>query len=404
MYPAEFELVVACCRWPPGEGGDAAILRETQGKIDWNRLLRVVRRHRVAGLVHQALTRAKIAIPPQALQALEENARRIVWRNVAALREIGRLHTALSTAGLDGIFFKGPLLGVQAYGLLGLKHGRDIDILVPPRHLLSAIACLEHNGYRLRGTLPENAGVRRKWFAVFKEVELWDAKNKHLVELHWALIENKFLARRLADHMTTREVEATGGIRVTALGTDFAFVYLCVHGASAGWFRLKWLADLAALLAAMSPADLERCLALARECAVEPCVAQALLLCDSLFGLEMAAPAAGSFHRFARYRLLERIALRAMTKGGAETELWAIPFGDTSVTLSRFLLSTSWRYVWAEARLRMANVPDMERFPLPRGLWFLYPALRLPLFLYRRAKDRGIGGPARDRDVKRNLV
>ena len=59
----EFLLVAACCRWPASEGRNVAVRNAAAGVTDWNHFLRLVRRQRVAGLVHDALPPAGIDLP-----------------------------------------------------------------------------------------------------------------------------------------------------------------------------------------------------------------------------------------------------------------------------------------------------------------------------------------------------
>src|SRR5689334_25316213 len=79
--PSEFELVAACCRWPPSNARSGAIARALDPSLDWDAFLRVVKRQRVAGLVRDGLARSGISCPLRISQELE--------RMVAEM-EIGR--------------------------------------------------------------------------------------------------------------------------------------------------------------------------------------------------------------------------------------------------------------------------------------------------------------------------
>ena len=57
------------------------------------------------------------------------------------------------------------------------------------------------------------------------------------------------LLRQVGLGSPTQEVAVLDG-SLRTLGDKELFAYLCVHGASHCWFRLKWLADLNAWLAA----------------------------------------------------------------------------------------------------------------------------------------------------------
>jgi hypothetical protein len=65
---------------------------------------------------------------------------------------------------------------------------------------------------------------------------------------------------------------------------------LAVHGASSAWFRLKWVADLAALLAPLPGAAIEQLYARSQALGAGRAAVQALLLADMLFGTLAEAP------------------------------------------------------------------------------------------------------------------
>jgi hypothetical protein len=61
--------VAACCRWPPTEARVQAIRAATLASVDWSRLLRIVKKHRICGLVQDGLVRASIPLPAEIAQA-----------------------------------------------------------------------------------------------------------------------------------------------------------------------------------------------------------------------------------------------------------------------------------------------------------------------------------------------
>jgi hypothetical protein len=60
----------------------------------------------------------------------------------------------------------------------------------------------------------------------------------------------------------------------------------------------------------------------------------------------------------------------------------------THGSLPTLLLSGSWRYRLKELNLHLNNQTDMLTMPLPERLRFLYPLLRLPLWVLRHAAKR----------------
>jgi hypothetical protein len=90
-------------------------------------------------------------------------------------------------------------------------------------------------------------------------------------------------------------------------------------------------------------------------------------------------------------RWLETTAVNAMTTGLAEEDPHDTRFGTTRGSVSTFLLNSSWRYRLAELTLQFTNQADVLALPFPEYLRFLYPVLRLPLWVWRHAGKRAIG-------------
>src|SRR3974377_795808 len=87
----------------------------------------------------------------------------------------------------------------------------------------------------------------------------------------------------------SRLVPVTDKSAVRTLGEEDLFAYLCMHGALHWWYRLKWLADINALIGVPAAASIERLFHAAETRGVGRAVAQALLLCHRLLGAALPA-------------------------------------------------------------------------------------------------------------------
>ena len=83
--------------------------------------------------------------------------------------------------------------------------------------------------------------------------------------------------------------------------------------------------------------------------------------------------------------------MNAMVGADATKELKERAFGTTRVALMQFLLGGGRRNVVAQCRVMSVRLDDIVRYPLPGPLHFLYPMLRLPLWLWRRRPQGGRG-------------
>jgi hypothetical protein len=380
----EFLLTAACCRWPAAEVRNVAVRNAAAGVTDWNHFLWLVRRQRVAGLVHDALLAAGIDLPAAIAKKLGAWAARIARQNSVLAAETVRLQRALETANIPVLVLKGVALAQLAYGSLGAKHARDIDLLVPQERAETAMRLLEREGYVL-STPAKHLSARQRQSVVryAREVELVHSDSHLIVELQWRVMDNPLLLRDVDAHSAAQSVTLSDGATVHTLEREDLFAYLCVHGAHHAWSRLKWLADVNALVA--NDADVGRLYRHAQRIGAGLCAGQGLLLCQRLFALNLPDALADELRANQRVKKLMTIALDAMTAPRAETEADGGIAGVMRIVRTQFLLGQGWAFHAAQIRAMAAGPADVIRFPLPMPLHFLYPLLRLPLWLWRRS-------------------
>ncbi|AMN43759.1 nucleotidyltransferase domain-containing protein [Rhodoplanes sp. Z2-YC6860] len=387
---AELLLTAACSIWPPSESRSQAIHQAAQASLDWNHFLRVVARHRVTGLVREALSNSLFVAPENVVAEINSRATRLVRDNLALAAEAIRLQQQFSSAGLPALFIKGSSLAIQAYANLGLRESKDLDLFVPPDLLQDAIKLLESSGYsRVDPPASASDAQMQLLLRLRKDLMYFNSAREIYIELHWRLLSNPYFMDESSLMASSRVVPITGTNALRTLGREDLFAYLCAHGAQHWWYQLKWLADVGALLAA----DLDSAEHLYRSAerkGVGQAAAQAILLCERL----LRTPVPGDLTAFLRKRpwmgWLEATALHAITAGYGALEPRQIPLGTTRGSLSCFLLGRTWRYRLAELRIHLVSEGDILTLPLPQKLGFLYPLLRLPLWVWRQVmRQRG---------------
>lgn len=378
----EFLLAAACSIWPPSDRRTQAVREAAAGQLDWNDFLRVVIRHRVIGLVHDGLTRARIALPLEIAQEIASQAAELVQKNLACAAEAIRIQRLFAASDLPIVFFKGVSLAMLAYGNLGLRHSRDIDVLVSPKDICAASKLLEHIGYRRLQPPPEfSTSQLQMWTYRCKEIWYIHDEKRIEIELHSRLFDNPRLMVGIPATNLSRTVPLTDGISLRTFEEDDLFAYLCTHGAVDCWFRLKWLADIGALLMRQPEGGVERLYRAADARGTGQSSAQAILLCHRLLGTAIPDQLITMLKKVTTVRWLEAIAMKAITADMEPTEL---PFGTTWSSLARFLLGRGWRYWLAELKVYLISPVDILTLPLPKRLRALYPVLRLPLWLWRQ--------------------
>jgi Uncharacterised nucleotidyltransferase len=388
-FAPEFELAAACAMWPPSQRRNDAILAAAARPLDWARFLRVARRHRVTGLAHDGLMRAQIDVPPDAAKEIGAQAVSLVQDHLGMAAEALRLQRMFDKAGLPVLFVKGPSLAMLAFGNLSLSGGQDIDLLVPAETLAPAATLVERAGYHRFDPPPDISDAQlRLLMPIRKDFGFAHHLTGLPIELHWRLFLNPHALTESSIVSSSRIVSLSDTLGLRTLGEEDLFAYLCMHGALHWWNRLKWLADINALLAALPEGTLEHLIRAAAARGAARAVAQALLLCQRLLGTPFPDRLMGTFAKSARVRWLEATALKAMTTGQGELEPRNERFGTTRGSLSTFILSQSWRYRLTEVSIHLTNQTDVLTVPLPEWLQFLYPVLRLPLWAWRHRPVR----------------
>jgi hypothetical protein len=389
-FSREFELACACCLWPPAEDRDRRVLEACEA-VDWEAFMRVLERQRVQGLAYDALKSAEAPTPEPVQARLLAGAMAVSRRGAALAAETVRLDRRMREANIPVLFVKGAALAALAYGSQALKHGRDIDLIVPEANIDAAWRLLEDDGYLPLASLRDLTPAQRQtMLRLHKDIELTCRERRANVELHWRLTDNRALLAGLGANSPSQAARLPQGA-VRTLADRELFAYLCVHGASHAWFRLKWLADLNAWLSTKTEAEVEGFYAFAAAEGVEACAGQALLLRQRLFGADPPASLAPWLGRDWKLRWLTAAALDAMAGARGEIELAQRPFGPFRILPAQFFRGRGFAFAAAQWGLMVENFDDALQFPLPRQLRLLYPLLRLPLWGLRLVRRRRAG-------------
>ena len=318
----EFRFLVTLCR--AAFTGDA--LDEPSPELDWSVLTQLAQFHRVQGLAWNALKSSGIEA-----DALAADAQSIVTTNLQIAAESRALRSSFDHAGIDLLFVKGLTLGALAYRNPMLKMGWDIDVLIDASKLADAASVLQSKGYLL--IEPDASNDLETWHRRRKE-SVW-RRGELYVELHTRLADNPTLIPMIDIRSPRREVEVTSGIALPTLAADELFAYLCVHGASSAWFRLKWITDFAALIHARSPSEIEQLYQRSQELGTYRTADQALLLADALFGSLNGSDLKPRLLRDRSNRVLRNAAMRQVISSKEPTEA---PLGTWRIHWTQLLI------------------------------------------------------------------
>ena len=372
---SEFRLALACMRWPLIDRDRAEIQQlASVSRFDWDWFVRIVERNQALPLAYRNLRDAlQEGRYVGTLAALKDKVVGLTSHSLSQAAELVRISEAASSSGIEIITLKGVSLSVVAYDQVALRSPGDIDLLIEPSRVFdfeNVLLKLGYTRYEPRAKLtPKRLKHYLKYYKHFAYV--CDSKSVNL-ELHWRLFHNTRVRAPEIGTLPTIKVPI-GSSAITTLSRNELFLYLCVHGAVHGWPILKWLADIAALLRAMTAEELRAVATLASERELMPELNAALELVGVFLTGESSSielPRKGN-------PVTDRIVAmsqRLLTTHDYCLDIQELPrFGMFFYGLG---IGPSWRYR-SEDILRAFVFPDdWDLVDLPDALFPLYAAVR----------------------------
>ncbi|MBA3666254.1 MAG: nucleotidyltransferase family protein [Sphingomonas sp.] len=321
--------------------------------VDGDALLALARRNRVEGLVWRAINDLDLPVDGPTADRLTAAATSIAQAGMLNAAESARLLASFDRAGIPLLFLKGLTLGVIAYGDPFVKMGWDIDLLVAPSRIGDAANRLVELGYR--PVAPGDARRIAQWHDRNKESVWRKGKESIFVELHGRLADHPALIPAIDVGTTRQSVEISPKLMLPTLADDPLFAYLCIHGASSAWFRLKWITDLAAFLHGRDPAEFERFYRFAIDAGAGRSAGQALLLAERLYAIPLGG---------LRNRLLSDPANRWLVASAmiyldgvwSRREPTETMLGTLPIRASQLVLLPGWRFKMSEATRQLASI------------------------------------------------
>jgi len=250
----ELRLLLACARAHPTTMDEAAIHKLLDGGVDWTLFVQKALDHGLAGLAGHTLARlAPHKVPDEILSAFQTLIGQTRDSNHVLLNELFCLIEKLADAGVEAISFKGPVLTMQAFGDLGLRGFRDLDLLIRDRDLPQTIKTLRDFGYQRRGNLTE---AQFDWIHRLQGQEIMFKPDVVAVEPHTRLTPIKMALNIDYDGLWRRaqRMDICGQPMLTFSPED-TFLVLAIHGGKELWWDIKWACDVADFIASHPQLD-----------------------------------------------------------------------------------------------------------------------------------------------------
>lgn len=357
------------------------LIKQYASDLDWELFMKLALHHRVYPLVYQRLKGMNESlIPSKVMTSLQQHYHNNVMKMLHLSREMSQLCEALKDNGVRTLLLKGPILATQLYGDLAHRTSKDLDILVDVDDVERVERVLGQLGYEL-----QDERILENWKKTSHHFSYEHKKHSTQIEVHWRLNPhyNKsfsfdLLWGRRNDVMLSHQI-------YHYLGNEDLLNYLADHGARHGWFRLRWLMDIARLLPMINGSDMK---AHFERYGGQQYVGQAFILLSRLFSVDIPHDLTvltmnSKAHRLAQSALyyIKRI-----------VKLNPVPEKSVAWRYNRYLFSLMTRKQKVSYILNkfLPNSRDASVLPLPKSLHFLYYPLRPFLWFWRRMKQPSI--------------
>jgi hypothetical protein len=371
---AEADLLLACARLALAPSTEARLRERLAGPVDWAHLGRLAARHGLRSLLHHHLKAVAPTAPPRPFFVeLWAHRERQAARNGAMATELVALVEGLEGAGLPVLPYKGPALAAAVWGDPALRAFNDLDLLLRPRDLAAAKALLQARGYTPEFDLAPAAEAAFLRSSAQYHLVLVRTADGMRVELHWKTDPDVPVEEDTDAWWEARPRVPFQGIGIRAFAPRELLLVLALHGSKHHWSSLSWLVDVAELLRQQPDLDWDWVFARARALGATRRLALGLHLAHRL--LDAPLPAAVAAQAAAAPQV-PALAKRIRTGLVADEPR---PLGPLARLRLDLALHEGLRRKAAHA-LHLLFAPSLAewlRWPLPRGLFFLYAPLRV---------------------------
>jgi Uncharacterised nucleotidyltransferase len=214
---------------------------------DWTAIIQAALHHGVAGLLCRSLRRLPPGeIAPDILHAAGVYIEESDARGAERVAQLFEILDVLAGADIPAIPFKGAALGVLAYGSATLRPSRDIDVLVHKQDMDRTVAALHQLQYRLGEIFTPR--IMAACFETYGQDILF-AEGRLPLEPHWSFSPKALAVDLDIDGLWDRASPSDLAGRVTlTLSPEDTLLVACLHGSKEKWWRLLWVADIAAFI------------------------------------------------------------------------------------------------------------------------------------------------------------
>ena len=380
----EFQLALSCSALDKERAVEIMEKVKQQSTFDEVLFLDIIKRHHIKELTFQTLVDNSF-FSATFLAQIKQQAELNQLKALKGLSIQVKLQNYFDKNGVDAIFLKGILLSHLYYGDIAKRNLVDLDVWVPDRDFDEVKVYLGEMGYKSIIDLGSwnDSQLRFIKFCSHDEIFVHQTDfDAPVIELHWKLRNalGNFMFDPLKDQNDLMKVEL-GGVRLSVFNHVDQFIFLSVHGAEHGWFKVKWLVDLYHLIKSVDP-DWSKIEIRAKELHSIKEVRLACRLLEELYGSKISDKDVFKTLTFAdRCRLRYVKHLMAYHGAFCDNPREKLLNAVYTLSLNRKLLIPK-----VLVLRNLTNTTDWLTLRLPKHLFFLYFLLRPFLWLYRKIK------------------
>jgi hypothetical protein len=385
IHSLEFKLALSCSALDVERALDLSTQLKDQPGFSETDFLIFLRRHHICELAFHSLKENSFFSNSFQLQ-LELQSKANQLKAIKGQSIQVKLQSYFDEHHIYAIFLKGILLSRQYYGDLGLRNVIDIDVWVDEEVFNQVKLFLQSLGYV--SILDHHSFNQQQLNYIHQcnhdEIFYNTADNSApVIELHWKLRNalGNFMFDPNKDQENLMQVELNG-VAFSVFNHVDQFIFLCVHGAEHGWFKLKWLVDLVHMNKAVD-FDWDYVVNRAKALRSQRELRLAWSLLEEFY--DLAIP-----EMIAKVKLTSTDKLRLNYVKHLITYEGAFCYTGKEKLLNLFYtLSLNRRPFFAKELVlkNLTNTTDWLTLPLSSSLFFLYFPLRPFLWVYRKFKS-----------------
>jgi len=344
--------------------------------FDHKHFLRMVKWHRITPQVYQRLSPLQNDLPADFFQHLKTINMQCRMESLRQSTWLARISRHLKSQQIDFIALKGIALSKLLYGDSSYRQIHDIDIMVAPAQINATECILIELGFTRKIPHATATPKQIRFLNRYKKDRIYyHPDDGILLELHRRLTDTEHpFCPSLQDLLATGASTHIHDEAVPTVSGDLLWLYQCLHGAYSGWYRLRWICDIALLLTYHQP-DWPSLLQLAERYDCKNSLTEGVVVASALYDLQI--PDDVQYYLNKNPRITQQAKL-------CFTYLYSMQILRGWTSLKRV-------WFWAPPKsffkhlLTISLIPDdFKRVHLPDHIFFAYYLLRPFSYLYRR--------------------